>query len=216
MVTIYYANSSDFQKETTLEVLLELLPEKMRARALRYHFELDSFNYVLGRLLLKRALKEAAVPVEELNNIYYNASEKPLLDSLFFSISHSQNWVACAATQTGDIGLDVELPRKIKREHFKRSFSPYEWMQIIRDESLHTFYTYWTQKEAILKANGEGLEHLLKMKIEKDGTAHFSGTGEETTWHLQKVDLEESGVYSCLCSSEKMTITTKKITPNIL
>lgn len=166
---ILYANSDDFQKEKSLANLLELLPDAMKERAYRYKFAQDAYNFVLGRLLLKEGLKRMGFSEEVLNDISYNKEEKPMLEGVAFSISHSQHLVTCAVSKTGQIGLDIEIPRNIKKENFRHCFNDHEWAKIMADNTLHTFYTYWKQKESVLKVNGVGLNRLLDMKILEGG-----------------------------------------------
>lgn len=203
MIEIYYAKSSEWEKQATLSSLLRHLPEKISERALRYRFSIDAYNFVLGRLMLKKALKESGLSEELLKEIYYNEAEKPLIQGLSFSISHSQDLVACAFSKEGNIGLDVEFPRSIQREHFRHCFNEKEWSLIQIDKSMHTFYRFWTQKEAILKANGVGLGHLLNITIKDETTADFYNeeTNKSSTWNLKNLKFDNSEAYACLCTN---------------
>lgn len=202
MITTYYAKSSVFEAQISLEALLSYLPEEFSERALRYQFPQDAYNFVLGRLMLKKALKSLALSDKSLNAISYNEAGKPLIEGISFSISHSQDLVACAFAERGNIGLDVEYPRAIKRTHFRHCFNDREWELIQKDESMHTFYQYWTQKEAILKANGLGLAYLLAIEIENPSLAYFHHKEILTpsTWHLKMLKLATSAAYVCLCT----------------
>ena len=148
MIKIYYAKSSVFEQESSLEDLLKHLPTHFAERALRYQFPQDAYNFVLGRLMLKKAIKALGLSENSLNKISYNEEGKPLMEGISFSISHSQDLVACAFSATGNIGLDVEYPRNIERVYFRHCFNDQEWGLIEKDKSNHTFYQYWTQKEA--------------------------------------------------------------------
>lgn len=202
MITIYYANSSAFEAEYQLEDLLIHLPKAFSKRAFRYQFSQDAYNFVLGRLMLKKALNALNLPEKCLNEIIYNKEKKPLLKEISFSISHSKDLVACAFSQTGNVGLDVEFPRAIQRDHFRHCFNDQEWALIQQDESMHTFYQFWTQKEAILKANGVGLAHLLAIDIKAAGQAYFynKATSTQTAWNLKNLTLGDSEAYVCLCT----------------
>lgn len=202
MITIYYTKSSTFESERSLAVLLKQLPESFSERALRYQFPQDAYNFVLGRLMLKKALKALDLPEESLNEMTYNAEGKPLIKGISFSISHTQDLVACAFSGTGNIGLDIEYPRPIKRKHFRHCFNDQEWALIQKDESSHTFYQYWTQKEAILKANGAGLADLLNIDVKSPTLAHFYNkeTLTQTSWNLKGLELGDSKAYGCLCT----------------
>ncbi|MFT5648393.1 MAG: 4'-phosphopantetheinyl transferase [Aureispira sp.] len=213
MITTYYTKSSAFEAQITLEALLKQLPEHFSARALRYQFPEDAYNFILGRLMLKKALKTLGLPVECLNKMTYNEEGKPLIEGISFSISHSQDLVACAFSATGNIGLDVEFPRDITRTHFRHCFNDQEWALIQNDESRHTFYQYWTQKEAILKANGVGLAHLLAIDIKNPTLAHFYNkeTLIQTTWNLKAMNLGDSLAYVCLCTDLEVEVSLEEL-----
>lgn len=213
MITTYYIKSSAFEAQITLEALLKQLPEHFSERALRYQFSEDAYNFVLGRLMLKKALKTLGLPVERLNEMTYNEEGKPLIEGISFSISHSQDLVACAFCATGNIGLDVEFPREITRTHFRHCFNAQEWALIQKDESRHTFYQFWTQKEAILKANGLGLAHLLAIDIRKPTLANFYNkeTLTQTTWNLKAMNLGDSLAYVCLCTDLEVEVSLEEL-----
>lgn len=213
MITIYYAKSSTFEAQITLDALLEYLPEAFLERALRYQFSQDAYNFVLGRLMLKKALKTLNLPENRLNELICNEDGKPLIEGISFSISHSQDLVACAFSAKGNIGLDVEFPRNIKRIHFRHCFNEQEWDLIQADKTMHTFYQFWTQKEAILKANGLGLGHLLAIDIKDDSLAHFYNetTATQTTWNLKSIQLGDSTAYVCLCTDLVAAVSLEEI-----
>lgn len=207
---ILYANSDDFQKEKSLAELLKLLPDAMQVRAYRYKFAQDAYNFVLGRLLLKKALSKMGFSEDILNDIYYNKEEKPMLEDVAFSISHSQYLVACAVTKKGQIGLDIEIPRNIKKENFRHCFNDHEWAKIIADNTLHTFYTYWTQKEAVLKVNGVGLNRLMDMEIlEGEKTAYFFDSEVRKSFVLNNFLIEKA--YICICSNLNLEVQIEQV-----
>ncbi len=70
------------------------------------------------------------------------------------SVTHSGTVVGVALTQIGQVGLDVELASA-------RDYRPLFASVLADDEprphSLRDFLGYWTRKESVLKATGEGL-----------------------------------------------------------
>ncbi len=201
-IQIYYSYSSNYKTAAALQKLLLLLPNNLMDRAMRYRKKEDAFNFVLGRLLLERAIKTSGLDLG-LEDLYFNKESKPLLNGLYFSIAHSQNVVACAFGLPGAIGLDIEFRREINPLYFKHCFSAEEWGQITKDSSLDTFYSYWTQKEAILKANGLGLNRLLDIEIISPNRALFYENKKEIKQYLQNSFLQEEGLYSSVCSLEE-------------
>lgn len=196
-------NSAAVEASHSLTELLLLLPDSLQDRAARYKQTQDAYNFVLGRLLLKQALLKSGLPTEKLEAIHYTATQKPYLADLHFSISHSQEWVACAFSKEQVVGLDVEVPRPIKKAHFRHSFSLKEWDEITAEEGLHTFYQYWTAKEAVLKATGLGLGHLLDMTLVdlKEAYVKLPQEDQASHWQLQHFSLEHCPAYACLCSA---------------
>lgn len=76
----------------------------------------------------------------------------------FISLSHSRGWVACAATEIGPVGIDIERPRP-GRDHGGISsvaFGPREQARVTAAGAC-AFYRIWTLREAIAKACGQGL-----------------------------------------------------------
>jgi 4'-phosphopantetheinyl transferase len=196
MLTIYQADAKRIQGEKSLEKLLEKLPVDMHKRALRYKFKKDAYNFVVGRLLLKRGL-EALGKVDQFERIAYQTSGKPFLDDVFFNISHSGDLVVCVLSTKGVVGIDIEKIKEVKLEDFDAWFSKKEWTEINNASSpLQKFYWYWARKESIIKALGVTLSYLHK--IEVDATKdHFIENGKK--WYLKDLDFG-AGYFGALCS----------------
>ncbi len=214
MIQILYANSTHLQAAYSLTKLLPLLPDFVATRAVRYRQAQDAYNFVLGRLLLRQALLRSNLPLTRLAEIDYTTADKPTLPDLYFSITHSQEWVACAFSTEQAVGLDVELPRDLNRAHFRASFSWHEWDQIIADEGLHTFYLHWTAKEAVLKATGLGLGHLLDMTLVglKEAFVKLPEEEQASHWQLWHWNIEGSSAYACLCAKRIINVVPVQLT----
>lgn len=77
-----------------------------------------------------------------------------------FNLSHSEEIGMLAVTRVGEIGADVECIRPIEREVAEAHFSAGELAELqtlAETEWLAGFFRCWTRKEAILKAEGCGL-----------------------------------------------------------
>lgn len=196
MLTIYQADTKRFQAEKSLEKLLEELPLNMHKKAIRYKFKEDAYNFIVGRLLLKKGLEELGM-VDQLQHIAYRNSGKPYLKDVFFNISHSGNLVVCALSTKGVVGIDIEKTKEVKLGDFDSWFSKKEWTEINKASSpLQKFYWYWTRKESVIKALGVTLSYLHK--IEVDATKdHFIENGKK--WYLKDLDFG-SGYHGALCS----------------
>lgn len=89
------------------------------------------------------------------------------------SISHSGRWIACLISKLDEkAGIDLEdvtRPRNFMRlaeHHFSAEESAY-----VRNNGVIGFYKIWTAKEAIAKAQGQGLSTALQTKIQLDDSA---------------------------------------------
>lgn len=81
--------------------------------------------------------------------------------SVHFNLSHSGGVAALAISSTISVGVDIEKIRPVKKEIARRFFTSNEADQIEKAEGLELkklFLKCWTQKEAVLKANGMGLQ----------------------------------------------------------
>jgi len=106
------------------------------------------------------------------------------------------------------VGVDVEKMKDIPINNFKNIFSDEEWNNVSTDKSLRSFYTYWTKKEAFLKAIGTGMNIPLKnitipgnkivwenrewfleeIKLDKDYLSHVSSDTDSLEIAIEKLD----------------------------
>jgi 4'-phosphopantetheinyl transferase len=121
-------------------------------------------QFVLGRVLLRQCLGTVlAVPAREIRLVERPGNAPGLAWPDYakpgFSISHSGNWVACAASASAALGLDIEridLTRDIgglSAQAFDREQQA--WLAA-RPEStrVRDFYQMWSQAEARIKLGG--------------------------------------------------------------
>ena len=83
-----------------------------------------------------------------------------------FNISHTRGLVCVAVTRTDDIGVDVEWMGRGNNidDIAKAKFSKPEiahLKQLPESEKRHCFFSFWTLKEAYIKAIGKGLAEPL-------------------------------------------------------
>jgi 4'-phosphopantetheinyl transferase len=86
---------------------------------------------------------------------------------LCFNLSDSHNRIALAFTLETDVGVDIEQvhPLPDLSRMVERWFSPEERIGLAAlapAVQVEAFYHIWTQKEAFIKAHGEGLSWRLK------------------------------------------------------
>ena len=187
-------------KQNSFQQLLQRLPDSLQLRALRYQSELSSYNYVIGRLLLKQGLESFGLD-NDLEKIEFQKNGKPVLSGMHFNISHSNHQVICAFSKDGQIGVDLEKIKIIDFEDFSAIFSEKEWITIkAAVDPMRTFYWFWTRKESIIKALGLTLSYLnqIELNVSKD---HFFV--DRKKWFLHDIELQE-GYMSAICSEKEI------------
>ena len=144
--------------DATFQTLLALLPTPLQQKVLRFRLWQDQHASLLGKLLLRIALKNAGQPTD-LDRLHYTTEKKPFFpDGPVFNLSHSGNRVLCLLGDRRALGIDIESLSPIPFEDFQPQFTKNEWAVIHSDPTpLNAFYRFWTAKESILKADGRGL-----------------------------------------------------------
>ena len=106
----------------------------------------------------------AEVPVTRVCRTCEQPHGKPAVpgSGLEVSISHAGDRVVVAVTRVAPVGVDVEqVTRRVDVDSMSRQvLAPAEraaLAELPADGRLRGFFTYWTRKEALLKATGEGL-----------------------------------------------------------
>ena len=120
----------------------------------------DKRRALCAELLLRYALRENGIRPPEC----FACGEygKPYLPGgeLFFNLSHSGEWVICAAAEC-ELGCDIERIGHGNINVAKRFFTKEEYERITSEPSPEKrdvlFCRYWTLKESFLKATGRGL-----------------------------------------------------------
>lgn len=198
MIHVYHTYAGIARQSETLEQLLTELPPGLAARAHRYRSPEAALNFVLGRLLLRRALTDHGFDPEMIEQIRYSEHDKPLLTGCSFSISHAGHLVACAFSRTEIVGLDVEVLRELHLPDLRSWFAEQEWEDIqAAADPRRRLLLYWTKKESVLKAVGGGLSVLEAIRLLDGQTARYEPAG--TTWRLRELALHEWAV-ATLCT----------------
>lgn len=197
MITLYSIKNEQEWEADLYQKLLSKLPEwdqKKYTSILRWQ---DRQSGILGKFLLKKGIKEMGADVL-LEDLRLGVFQKPYFEKgPNFNISHSGHYVVCAISTAEDIGIDIEerLP-DICLSDFECYLSPDEWTQLTQSpDRILWFYDYWTQKEAVLKGNGEGLEIPLNEILLLGDRALIKGTN----WYLYTIAIDN--FYSCHIAS---------------
>ena len=157
---------------------LTLLSDPELARARQYRLAADSDRCLLGAVLLRMTaarhlgVRPADVAVDRTCGRCGAQHGRPRLpgNGVQASVSHSGDIVAVAITSAGPVGVDVEAVRIIDFAAVTESVcTPGERNHV---HAAADFFTFWTRKEAVLKATGEGLHRpMTDLEVAPPGSA---------------------------------------------
>jgi 4'-phosphopantetheinyl transferase len=168
-VHLWYTQSDDLTAPAALDAYLGLLSPDERTRHARFLNERARHEYLITRALCRTVLSRYAAVAPADWRFRANQWGRPEIDcpspeyaDLHFNLSNTRGLVVCAVAQGGEIGVDVELIDRAGSllEIADRFMAPVEARDIAAlppDAQALRFFTYWTLKEAYIKARGMGL-----------------------------------------------------------
>jgi 4'-phosphopantetheinyl transferase len=144
------------------------LSETEHARRSGFRVERSRDLYLVGRVLVRRVLsRRAGVPENAWifrTNRYGRPSvlQPAAFRHLSFNMSHTEGLVACAVSDRWIVGIDVEnVGRDIDPGDLASlAFAPEEKAGLLEsppEGRRERFFSYWTLKEAYIKARGLGV-----------------------------------------------------------
>ena len=155
---ILYTFIREEKHQDLLNRYLNVFSEDQRKDILKYKRWQDAQLSLLGKVLLLLGLRTYYDIFE--TEIRISSNHKPYLkdDPVHFNISHSREMVACAISEF-PIGIDVEFyDPSINYLDFEFQMTPGEIRKIHdAEDKIKSFFTYWTEKEAVMKAHGDGM-----------------------------------------------------------
>jgi len=203
-VHVWQVDLKAWEKEA--DSLLDLLDEEERERAVRFKFPAPRHQFVISRVLLRRALgRYRQIEAREVR-FRTTANGKPELSEagdLHFNLSHSEGVTVFALARHRQVGIDVERIRQDTNalELAERFFSRPE-VQWLRSQPaaqhIPAFFTCWTAKEAYIKAQGEGLSLPLSsfgvLPVVASASSKlrldvFDDPEESSRWCMSRLDL---------------------------
>jgi len=116
-----------------------------------------------ARLALKLSAQKSNLPLGKLKQ---DENGAPLpSNGIYWSITHKTQYVG-GVVAPAPIGIDIERIRKCAPGLFAKTAGDREWaLAESEQDSLLTFFRYWTSKEALVKTSGSGLKDLLKCQV---------------------------------------------------
>jgi 4'-phosphopantetheinyl transferase len=212
MVYIFYTCCGRRLNNDTFNYYLKKLPFSFRIAILRYRHWEDAQRSLLGKALLLDGLHYLGLKQYFLEDLKVSRLKKPYFDdSIDFNISHSGEFIVCAVSLHGNAGVDIEEIKQLVIEEFEMYFSTNEWNQIMRSpDSVTSFYKYWTQKEAFLKAIGMGLTVPIKDVEIFDNKIIW----ENNEWFIQEIKLDKKCIAHLCRNTPSDGLIIKKINYN--
>ena len=153
---------------------LDLLDSLEKGRHEAYRQEIDQRRFLTGRVLAKTVAAEQLGTTAD--KITFDATcddcgkphGVPRVPgaALALSISHSGEMIGVGVTTGTKLGLDVETAtRRADDSLIEYALNPAEMAGLAgldAETRATAFFTYWTRKEALMKATGRGLKIPLK------------------------------------------------------
>ncbi|MCY4178951.1 MAG: 4'-phosphopantetheinyl transferase superfamily protein [Litoreibacter sp.] len=212
---------SDDLTDAQSSALLVSLDQTEQDRAMRFRFAEDRRDYVAAHALTRFMLGDVTGQAPKDLRFVFGRYGKPALltpsgqsSAPAFNLSHTRGCVAVALSATGDIGVDVEaisrtVPDGIADRYFSRP--ELEAIHTAPDKDMaERFFTYWTLKEAYLKATGLG----INIPLDRFAVAHdpprllFGPDEDHVAWHFH-VERAASGFVIAVahCDAEERAVT---------
>lgn len=157
---IYLVKVNSPIDENTFQYLLKFVQTEKQERILKQKIKQNADNMLVGEILAKTVIKKTFGIDIAKQEFAYSEYGKPYLinfSDVHFNISHSGEYVACAASDK-PIGVDIQKIGEYNFDVAKRVCNKNELKQV-EDSSYKAseFTKLWTQKEAVLKMYGTGI-----------------------------------------------------------
>ena len=163
--------------------------------------------------LLSTAIAMLPCRIDKSKLIFKRHTEgKPYFEGneLHFNISHSKGYVACAVSDDGRVGIDIEAANisfEKAKKLAKRFFSSSDFEKVVKSPNI--FNRVWSEKEAIAKFFGIALADFLKN--EKKNLENKELNTESTDFVIHRFACMDIPI--SLCTQRKSsTISFKNIT----
>jgi len=207
-----------------MESLLEILSVDELERASRFHFERHKKRFIVSRGILRNILSHYIDIIPQKVFFEYSSQGKPVLAhkpgeaTYHFNLSHSGEFALYAVSPESGVGIDIErIQDDISVDQISQKF--YSHKEIHQLEIIHKndrselFFQYWTRKEALLKATGEGISFQMEqcdVSLIDGGVLSpiiLPGNNEESSsWYVQDLSPGPGYVAAIAVESSNCTI----------
>jgi 4'-phosphopantetheinyl transferase len=173
-----------------VEQMLTQLPSWRREKALRFKHEQGRKECACAYLLLCQALRDVYGISEQPSFIIgehgkpelsFDSQQLTVNSQIFFNLSHCKNAIACVVADR-PVGVDVESIGRYNESLARHVLNDQEFSLVQQASNPQLAFTrLWTQKEAIVKLTGRGIEDDLKNLLIKYNNVYL-----HTEEHLDK------------------------------
>ena len=108
MQKLYRININHFEDPLKNERLLDLVGIRRREKVIRYRMPDDRKRSLGAGIIIRKILDENGLTESCLR---YSDNEKPVVDGLFFNVSHAGDYVVGVLSDC-EVGCDIEKDRK--------------------------------------------------------------------------------------------------------
>lgn len=167
-------------QEEEIEAAKQLLDQETINYVERLKFKEDQHKALLFHAIVRFHLGKITHCLPQKLKIIRLPKKKPYLlnSTIEFNLSHTKHFGFIAISSNKSIGIDIEEINKKCNfiEIIKQNFHDTEQQEIKSAECpINRFFSFWSAKEALLKANGTGF------LIEKLPCLKFKGTIDSNT-----------------------------------
>ena len=183
MLHLYYTRVGELKEDLPIS-------DYRKQKLFTVHNEQLRQQMLTAELLLNRAVKNIYPQIAFPLHIEATKSGKPYFPDLplFFSLSHSGDYVACAIADF-EIGLDIQGIRPVSMPLARRFFSETELRQLQASEHPNELFTLlWSLRESYWKATGRGIAGSLNVAVYENETGFgISGLPDIRFWTKTQV-----------------------------
>lgn len=146
--------------EVEVQRMLPLVSAQRREQALRYKHTFGQYCCLKSWLMLQDLVE---IPKYRDIDFRYNEHGKPYWENgPYFSISHCKQGIAVAIDDQ-PIGIDIEGIRHADEDLIARTMNEEERLRI-KELGIREFTRLWTRKEAVVKAQGVGIQSFEQLQ----------------------------------------------------
>lgn len=207
---IYTAKMYELQTADE-EQMFELLDSDRIQRVTSIRSSRERTRSIFAGLLLRYAFLQAGFGTKawEQAVVEKEMYGKPYLKDypeFHFSISHSGEWVVCAADRT-PVGVDIQEMKPWKMSLAKRFYHEEEYGRLLEsgddpDRQTQEFYSMWTAKESAVKLSGRGIGAGISQYVTARDYSDIYDTKEKQIFCTKRYNGIE-GYMLCVCSRTK-------------